>query len=101
MSRPRDATSVATRIEARPALKSSSAWTRWPWLLLPWIAVAAMPSRCELLGEAVRAVLGPREDERLLDAAAPDQMAEQLALAVAVDRDRRPGSRARSRCCAA
>ena len=28
---------------------------------------------CELLGEAVRAVLGPGEDERLLDAAAPDR----------------------------
>ena len=41
----------------------------------------------ELLGEAVGAVLGAREDERLVDAAALDELAEQLALAVLVDRD--------------
>ena len=34
----------------------------------------------ELLGEPVRAVLGAREDERLVDAAALDELAEQLAL---------------------
>ena len=67
MSRPRAATSVATRIVARPALKSSSARTRWPWLLLPWIAVARDAVALELLGEAVGAVLGAREDERLVD----------------------------------
>ena len=41
----------------------------------------------ELLGEAVRAVLRPGEDERLLDAAGPDEVAQQLALALAVDRE--------------
>src|SRR6187399_2243019 len=44
MSRPRAATSVATRMSTRPALKSSSAFTRWFWLLLPWIAAALIPS---------------------------------------------------------
>ena len=39
----------------------------------------------ELLGEPVRAVLGAREDERLVDAAGLDEVAEQLALALAVD----------------
>ena len=37
----------------------------------------------ELLGEAVGAVLGAGEDERLVDAADLDELAEQLALAVA------------------
>ena len=40
----------------------------------------------ELLGEPVGAVLGPGEDERLVDPAGPDEVAEQLALALAVDR---------------
>ena len=41
----------------------------------------------ELLGEAVRAVLGPREHQRLVDPAGRDEVREQLALALAVDRD--------------
>ncbi len=40
----------------------------------------------ELLGEAVRAVLGSGEDERLLDAAALHEVRQQLALALPVDR---------------
>ena len=36
----------------------------------------------ELLGEPVGAVLGAREDERLVDPAGLDQMAQQLALAL-------------------
>src|SRR5512144_2466342 len=44
MSMPRAATSVATRTANRPALKSASARTRCGWLLLPWIAVARIPS---------------------------------------------------------
>ena len=44
MSRPRAATSVATRTANRFALKSASARTRCGWLLLPWMAVAGMPS---------------------------------------------------------
>ena len=88
MSRPRDATSVATRIGTRPSLKSFSARTRCPWLLLPWIAVATgAVAFFELLDEAVRAVLRAREDERLLDSPASDQVAEELALALPIDRD--------------
>src|SRR5690349_533672 len=40
----------------------------------------------ELLGEVVGAVLGPGEDEGLLDPAAPNEGAQQLALAMPVDR---------------
>ncbi len=43
------------------------------------------PVAPELLGEAIRPVLGPGEDERLLDPAAPDQRREELALPLAVD----------------
>ena len=85
MSSPRAATSVATRTVNRPALKSASARTRCGWLLLPWIAVAVMPSCVELQRQSICAVLGPGEDERLVDPAAPDEVAQQLALAVAVD----------------
>ena len=45
MSSPRAAMSVATRMSTRPALKSLRARTRCGWLLLPWIAAAAIPSR--------------------------------------------------------
>ena len=79
--------SVATRIATRPRLKSSSARTRCDWLLLPWIAAAAMPSVVELLGEAIGAVLGAREHERLLDPTRANELAEQRALALAVDLD--------------
>ena len=44
ISSPRAAISVATRTANRPALKSARARTRCGWLLLPWIAVALMPS---------------------------------------------------------
>ena len=40
----------------------------------------------ELLGESVGAVLGAGEHERLVDGAGADEVAEQLALALAVDR---------------
>ncbi len=68
MSRPRAATSVATRMATRPLLKSVSARLRCGWLLSPWMAVALMPSRssCRAAG---RHVLGAGEDERLLDPA--------------------------------
>ena len=70
----------------RPALKSARARTRCGWLLLPWIAVAAMPSLLELKGQAVRAVLGAREDQRLVDPAGLDEVAQELALPLAIDR---------------
>ena len=62
--------SVATRIATRPALKSLRARTRCGWLLLPWIAVGGDAVLVELLGQPVGAVLGPGEDERLVDPAA-------------------------------
>ena len=40
----------------------------------------------ELLGEPVGAVLRAGEDERLVDPAGPDEVAQELALALAVDR---------------
>ena len=46
-----------------------------------------MPSLTELLGEAVRAVLGPGEDEGLVDPAGGDELAEEVALALAIDAD--------------
>ena len=39
----------------------------------------------ELLGESVRAVLGPGEDERLVDPPGRDQVAQQLTLPIPVD----------------
>ncbi len=69
MSMPRAAMSVATSTRTRPRLKSAERPLRAPWLLLPWIAAALMPSLLELLGEPVGAVLGAREDEHLLPVA--------------------------------
>ena len=40
----------------------------------------------QLLGQPARAVLGPGEDQRLADPTSRDQVAEQLALALAVHR---------------
>ena len=85
MSSPRAVISVATRIGVRPALKSARARTRWPWLRLPWMA-AARALALQLLGQAVGAVLGAGEDEGLVDGARRDQVGQQLALALAVDR---------------
>jgi hypothetical protein len=53
--------------------------------LLPWIAVARMPSRSSCWREPVGTVLGPREDQRLVDPAGLDEVAEELALPLAVD----------------
>ena len=55
----------------------------------------------ELLGEPVGAVLGAREDERLVDPAGLDEVAEELALPLAVDRVDDLGHELRWRCCAA
>ena len=40
----------------------------------------------ELFGQAIRAVLGSREHQRPIDSAGADEMAQQLALAFAIDR---------------
>ena len=86
MSMPRAAMSVATSTSTPPSLKSASARVRAPWLLLPWIATARMPSLLERLRELVGAVLGAREHEHLAPALLADQARQELALAVAVDR---------------
>ena len=41
--------------------------SRWPCVLLPWIASAAMPALTELAHDAVGAVLGAGEDQRPVD----------------------------------
>jgi hypothetical protein len=57
-----------------------------------WLALVAVDGRrldpvvLELRGEAVGTVLRAREHERLVDLAAADEVAEQLALALAIDR---------------
>ncbi len=50
MSMPRAAMSVATSTCSSPVLNSASALVRALWLLLPWIAIAVMPSlfRCSV-----------------------------------------------------
>ncbi len=78
--------SVATSTRTVPSLKPASARVRAPWLLLPWIAAASMPSFVQLLGEAVGAVLHAREHQHLLPVAGDDQVAQQFALAALVDR---------------
>ena len=86
MSRPRAATSVATRIGEPVGLEVGE---RANALRLALVAVDRDGRDAvvlELLGEAVGAVLGAREDERLVDAAGLDEVAQQLALALAVDR---------------
>ena len=55
----------------------------------------------ELLREPVGAVLGAGEDERLVDPAGRDEVAEQLALALAVDRVDDLRDELGRRCCAA
>ena len=88
MSRPRDATSVATRIATRPALKSSSARTRWDWVRSPWMAAASHPVADELVGEPAGEVLGAHEHERLVEPLARPELAEHVALLLAVHADR-------------
>jgi len=59
MSMPRAAMSVATMARAWPLRNASSERSLWPWLLLPWIAQAAipLPSRCWATLSAPRLVL--------------------------------------------
>ena len=96
MSRPRAATSVATRTVEPARLEVGE---RADALRLALVAVdrgGRDPVALELLGQPVGAVLGPREDERLVDPAARDEVAEQLALALAIDQVDDLASRARS-----
>src|SRR5260370_1124917 len=44
MSRPRAATSVATRTRGWPTVKAPRARCRWFWFRLPWIAAAGTPA---------------------------------------------------------
>ena len=74
-------------------------------LRLALVAVDRGGRRCRrcssCCGEPVRAVLGPGEDERLVDPAGRDEVAEQLALALAVDHVDDLGHELGRRCCAA
>src|SRR5688572_21353353 len=114
MSRPRAAMSVATSTWSSLLLKRFNARVRAPWLLLPWIASAAMPSRSScwarararalalvavdrvgvdavtlgLLGETVGAVLGAGEYQHLLPVVGFHEVREQLALAPRIHRVR-------------
>ena len=86
MSSPRAAMSVATRTATRPGLEVGQGADA---LRLGLVAVDGGrrdPVAGELLGEPVRAVLGAGEDERLVDAAAAHERAQELALALAVHR---------------
>ena len=86
MSRPRAATSVATRTRISPALNASSAFVRSDCARSEWIAVAATPCRSSHDAEPRGRDLRPGEDEHLVPVALDDQVGEQLLLAVAVDR---------------
>ena len=87
MSRPRAAMSVATRIATRPRLKSSNARTRCDWLLLPWIAAAVMPSVVSCSARRLAPCLVRVKTSACVDPTRTDELAEQRALAVAVDLD--------------
>ena len=87
MSMPRAATSVATRMSTRPGLEVVE---RLHPLVLALVAVdrgGPQAVLAQLLGQAVRAVLRPGEHERLLHASEGDELAHEVALALAVDRD--------------
>jgi hypothetical protein len=86
MSMPRAAMSVATSTWRLASLNSASALVRAPWLLLPWIASAGDAILVQLQGELVRAVLGAREDEHLIPILRFDEVGQELALPVAIDR---------------
>ncbi len=66
MSMPRAAMSVATRTRYLPLLKPASASVRWDCERLPWMRSALIPVLDQLRLQPVGAVLGAREDERLL-----------------------------------
>ncbi len=87
MSSPRAAMSVATRMATLFCLKSLQ---RAHALRLALVAVdghCADAVKDQLLGESVGAVLGARENERLVDTARLDEVAEQLALSAPIDRN--------------
>ncbi len=86
MSRPRAATSVATRIANLVGLEVGEGADALRLALVAVDGGGGDAVVLELGREPVRAVLGPREDERLVDHAGLDEVAEQLALALAVDR---------------
>jgi hypothetical protein len=84
-SMPRAAMSVATSTRTRPERKASSARWRAFCALLPWIASDGMPALLQLLGDAVGAVLGAREDDHAAEAASAS-IFEQVALVALVAR---------------
>ena len=85
ISRPRAAISVATS-DRRPARLEVGERANALALALLLDRDRRDAIAAELLGESVGAVLRAREDERLVDGAGADEVAEQLALALAIDR---------------
>ena len=83
MSRPREATSVATSTEVLPALKSSSAGLALGLRLVAVDRVGVDVVAPQLVREAVRADARAGEHQHLLQAARLDQVGEQLALLLA------------------
>ena len=86
MSRPRAATSVATRTRISPDLNPSSARVRSGWDRSEWIATASMPFAIEPAGQPAGGELGPGEHEDLAEVLLADQVGEEGLLAVPIDR---------------
>ena len=61
---PRAAMSVAIRTGTEPLLKSANARSRWPWLLLPWIAFGRQAGRSQMLNNPVRTMLRACKHQR-------------------------------------
>ena len=86
MSRPRAATSVATRTRISPVLNSSRARVRSGCERSRVDRDRVDPGPVEPGREARGRQLRPGEDQHLLQVLGPDEVGEQLFLAVAVDR---------------
>ena len=93
MSRPREATSVATSAVSLPGLEVRERARARGLALVAVDGRGADAGAVELLGKPVRAVLGAREDERLVPAALAvravlEKMDEQVPLVVLADAKR-------------
>ena len=84
---PRAAMSVATRMRSSPSRKAPSARSRWPWLLLPWIAADLMPDDLELAHDLVGAVLGAGEDDGALHLGNAQRLRQQRRLLAGLGED--------------
>ena len=101
MSMPRAATSVATRIDTRPALKSLSARTRCDWLRLPWIAAAAIPSFTSCSARRFAPCLVRAKTSAWSTRPERHELAQEIALALPVHPDDDLADEGGRRCSAA